>query len=91
MDFEWDEDKNQANIQDRGIDFNDAKNVFLDPFRIEQVDLREDYGELRFQVIGMVEGRLLFVAYTFRNENVRIISARKAEPYERRKYHEGNT
>ena len=90
MDFEWDENKNQTNIRDRGIDFNDAKNVFLDPFRMERLDSRADYGEIRFQVIGMVEGRLLFVVYTFRNENIRIISARKTEPYERRKYHEGD-
>ena len=36
----------------------------------------------------MVEGRLLFVAYTMRGEKIRIITARKAEPYERRRYHE---
>lgn len=38
----------------------------------------------------MVEGRLLFVAYTMRGDTIRIITARKAEPYERRKYHEEN-
>jgi uncharacterized DUF497 family protein len=41
-------------------------------------------------MIGMVENRLLFVAYTFRGGRTRIISARKAEPYERRKYHDEN-
>ena len=43
-----------------------------------------------YAVIGMVEGRLLFVDYTMRGEKIRIITARKAEPYERRRYHEEN-
>jgi len=38
----------------------------------------------------MVEGRLLFVGYTMRGEKIRIITARKAEPYERRRYYEEN-
>ena len=38
----------------------------------------------------MIDGRLLFVAYTLRNGTIRIISARGAEPYEKRKYHEEN-
>jgi uncharacterized protein len=41
-------------------------------------------------MIGLAEGRLLFVAYTMRNEAIRIISARNAEPYERRRYHDDN-
>ena len=63
--FEWDERKNQANIAKHGIDFNDAKNVFLDPHRIERIDSHQDYGEIRFQAIGRVGGRVLFVAYTY--------------------------
>jgi uncharacterized protein len=45
-------------------------------------------GELRFNAIGLVEGRMLFVTYTMRGDVVRIISARGAEPHEKRKYHE---
>ena len=71
-----------------GVSFDVAKRAFDDPLALEQLDDREDYGEERFNIIGMVEGRLLFVAYTMRNEKIRIISARGAEPYERRKYHE---
>jgi uncharacterized protein len=41
-------------------------------------------------MIGMVESRLLFVAYAMRGERIRVISARKAVPYERRKYHDEN-
>jgi uncharacterized protein len=55
------------------------------------VDDREDYGEHRLILIGMVENRLLVVAHTMRNDVVRIISAREAEPHERRRYHEENT
>jgi uncharacterized DUF497 family protein len=50
----------------------------------------EDYGEPRFKLLGMVDGRVLFVAYTMRGDIIRIISAREAEPYERRLYHEEN-
>ena len=45
-------------------------------------------GELRFNAIGLVDGRMLFVTYTMRGDTVRIISARGAEPHEKRKYHE---
>ena len=45
-------------------------------------------GELRFNSIGLVDDRMLFVTYTLRDDTVRIISARGAEPHEKRKYHE---
>jgi uncharacterized DUF497 family protein len=59
-------------------------------FAVEREDDTEDYGEPRFNLLGMVEGRVLFVAYTIRDDIIRIISAREAEPYERRLYHEEN-
>jgi uncharacterized DUF497 family protein len=59
----------------------------LDPYFIE-FDDRDVVGELRFNAIGLVEGRVLFVTYAIRGDVVRIISARGAEPHERRKYHE---
>ncbi|MDQ6868501.1 MAG: BrnT family toxin [Pseudomonadota bacterium] len=89
--FEWDEWKAAGNYARHGVTFAAARDVFKDPFAIEQLDGREDYGEDRFVVIGMVEGRLLFVAYTMRGETVRIISARGAEPHEQRRYHEDNS
>jgi len=58
----------------------DQRNWSLDRFAIEWQDDREDYGEDRFVIIGMVSNRLLFVAYTMRGEAIRIISARGAEP-----------
>jgi len=89
MEFEWDENKNQANIRKHGVSFMDAINIFLDPYRIEREDDRMDYDEVRFQVIGMASGRLLLVLYTHRNGNIRFISARRANRHERRGYHEG--
>jgi uncharacterized protein len=64
--------------------------AFDDPFAIGFVDDRDDYGEQRLILFGMVESRLLVVAHTLRGDKVRIISAREAEPNERRKYHEEN-
>jgi uncharacterized protein len=88
--FEWDERKATGNYARHGVTFAAARDVFKDPFAIEQLDDREDYGEDRFIIVGMVEGRLLFVAYTMRGETIRIISARGAEPHEQRRYHEDN-
>ena len=88
--FEWDDRKAAGNFARHGVGFAAARDVFKDPFAIEQFDDREDYGEDRFIIIGMVEGRLLFVAYTMRGETIRMISARGAEPHEQRQYHENN-
>ena len=89
--FEWDDAKAAENYARHGISFDAAKGVFEDPFAIEQLDDREDYGEERFSIIGMVEGHVLYVAYTMRNDKIRIISARGAESYEKRRYHEENS
>jgi uncharacterized DUF497 family protein len=75
MDFEWDSAKEQANRKKHGIDFRTAAKVFLDPYVIEFDDL-DAAGELRCNAIGLVDGRMLFVTYTMRDEIVRIISAR---------------
>lgn len=85
--FEWDADKEQRNIAKHRLDFRTASRIFLDPFLLEIEDDR-DYKESRWNVIRMVDGRVLFVTYTERNERIRIISARGAEPHERRKYHD---
>jgi uncharacterized protein len=88
--FEWDERKAVGNHARHGVSFAAAHDVFKDPFAIEQLDDREDHGADRFIIIGMVEGRLLSVAYTMRGETICIISARGAEPHEQRRYHEDN-
>jgi uncharacterized DUF497 family protein len=87
MDFEWDDVKEQANRRKHGLDFRTAAEVFLDPHVIEFDDRGAD-DELRFNAIGLVDGRMLFVTCTMRGAIVRIISARGAEPHEKTKYHE---
>ncbi len=86
--FEWDDAKADLNYAWHGVTFAMASEVFDDPFAIVELDDRYDYGEDRFGAIGMVEDRLLFVAYTYRGNRIRIISARIAEPHEHRQYHE---
>jgi uncharacterized protein len=88
--FEWDDAKAAANYAKQGVTFDAARDVFKDAFAIEQVDDRHDYGEDRWTILGMAGDRLLLVAYTMRDDRIRIISARAAEPYERREYHEQN-
>jgi uncharacterized DUF497 family protein len=90
-DFEWDDDKAAQNAADHGVTFEAARLVFDDPFAIEREDQREQYGEDRYVILGMVQDRLLTVAYTMRGARKRIISARYAEPRERRRYHEENS
>ena len=90
-DFEWDDRKASANARKHAVTFEMARDVFKDPFAIDELDDRADFGEVRFATTGMVEGRLLFVAYTMRGERIRIISARGAEPHEQRRYHEENS
>jgi uncharacterized DUF497 family protein len=87
MDFEWDSAKDLANRRKHGVDFRTAAKVFLDPYVLEFDDLDVN-GELRFNAIGLVDGRMLFVSYAMKGDIVRIISARGAEPHEKRKYHE---
>lgn len=88
MEFEWDEAKSDATFARRGFDFAYAALIFEDPIRIERRDGRRDYGEPRWQTIGAIEGRVFFVAYTFRGQRLRIISARRAHDTEEREYRE---
>jgi uncharacterized DUF497 family protein len=69
-----------------------AKTVFKDPFAVERLDDREDYGEERFVIIGAAEGNVvLFVAYTERGDRIRIISARRATQNEQDDYFRQNS
>ena len=92
LEFEWNDAKAEANLQAHGVSFALAKTVFKDPFAVERLDDREEYGEPRFVIIGMAEGHVvLFVAYTEREERIRIISARRATQYEQGDYIRQNT
>lgn len=88
--FEWDEAKNQANQRKHGIDFATASFVFDDPNAVSAQD-RFENGESRWQTLGLVGGvMVLLVAHTLRLEDehevIRIISARRASPSERKRY-----
>ena len=94
--FEWDPDKAGANRRKHGVSFETAVRAFADPFALTAQD-RIEGGEVRWQTLGLVEGHLLLlVAHTVRDEDeegqavevIRIISARKADRAERRRYEE---
>ncbi len=78
MEFEWDETKSEACFTERGFDFGYVVRAFVDPNRVVRSDARWAYGEDRYQLLGSIEGRVFFVAYTMRGNTIRIISARKA-------------
>ena len=86
--FSWEPRKAAGNLRKHHVSFEKATGVFDDPFAIDNIDDRRNYGEERSNIIGMTEGRLLVVTYTLRGGYIHIISARKAEPHERRRYHE---
>ena len=94
--FEWDEAKRRRNLADKKVDFVDALDVFDNPDRLEFQDTRFAYGEERYNVLCPLRGRLFHVTYTMRGGARRIISARKANRREVRKYereragHEGD-
>ncbi|WP_029459575.1 BrnT family toxin [Solidesulfovibrio alcoholivorans] len=85
MQFEWDETKRQANITKHDVDFLEAMELLADA-PIMHDDSRKDYGERRCQAVGIVDGKTLVVIFTIRESSFRIISARRANSRERRKY-----
>ncbi len=86
MKFEWDQQKNQVNIAKHNLDFADAHKMFKLPLRIAP-DQRQEYGEDRWIGIGMLDGRVAIVVFTeLDQQTIRIISLRKALPYERKRY-----
>lgn len=92
LEFEWDESKAAANLRVHGVSFELAKTVFRNPFAIERLDDREDYGEERFVIVGMAQGSVvLYVAYKEREARIRIISARRATQNEQDDYFRQNT
>lgn len=86
----WYEKKNRQNIRKHGVDFMEAKSIFDDPLQVSVNDPDHSFDEYRFITIGMSEkNRLLIVAHTFRDDKIRIITARKPARRERKDYEEG--
>ncbi|RKT43342.1 BrnT family toxin [Thiocapsa rosea] len=89
MDFEWDESKADANIRKHGVTFWEATEVFGDELSSFVSDPDHSQGEDRFLLFGRSQGgRYLVVSFTERAEIIRIISARRMTPTERKAYEE---
>ena len=87
MKYQWDKNKAASNLQKHGIEFADAISVFSDVLAITIPENRFD--EERFVTIGMdAFGRILVIVFTWRSEEIRLISARLAERRERKQYEE---
>ncbi len=89
MQFEWDPEKAKLNWKQHGVSFDEATTVFFDPLSATFEDPDHSKDEHRFLTVGVsCKNRLLIIAHTERNDAVRIINARPATAYERKK-HEG--
>jgi uncharacterized DUF497 family protein len=88
MTFTWDESKRKINLIKHGMDFVDVKSVFSGAtFTFE--DDRFPYGEHRFITVGMLKGVVVVIAHTEHNDQIRIISMRKATKNEQKTYFKG--
>lgn len=88
MGFEWDPEKDRLNAAKHNVSFDEAAFVFRG-FLLSRPDLRREYGERRLVALGTdSNGVILNVVYTIRGDNIRIISAWKANRHERKAYEE---
>ncbi|TMG75851.1 MAG: BrnT family toxin [Betaproteobacteria bacterium] len=81
----WDEPKRRSNIEAHGLDFEGAEAIG-DNFTITREDTREDYGEKRMVTFGILNGEVVVLVHVDRDDDMHIISLRKAEKYEARYY-----
>lgn len=88
--FEWDDHKAAVNLRAHGVSFEMAALAFRDPFAVEWIDMRQDYGEERSILLGMVEAGVLLVVYTERTDKIRIVSARRGTKHEQDLYYRRN-
>lgn len=85
MDIEFDQDKRDITLRERGLDFSDAAEVFAG-VSVTIPDIRRDYGEQRNATVGMLGERVVVLVWTPRGNKRRIISMRYANERERKKY-----
>jgi uncharacterized DUF497 family protein len=89
VEYEWDAAKARRNLEEHGVDFADAVSALEDELALTVGDTHS-VTEERFVTLGTdALGRLLVVVYSWRDERLRLISARKATGRERRQYEEG--
>ncbi|MDR2268901.1 MAG: BrnT family toxin [Rickettsiales bacterium] len=86
--FEWDEVKNESNLNKHGFYLEAGALVWRDAYRLVMADNRKDYGEDRFNCMGDTEFGVLRVCYTMRDDNIRLISVRRANKKERGVYND---
>jgi uncharacterized DUF497 family protein len=87
LEFEWDEAKARSNLEKHGVSFLTAAAIFSNE-RLERIDDREDYGELRWIALGRVGIEVYRVVFTWRNENlIRLVSAQKGSKDEQEIYY----
>jgi uncharacterized protein len=83
-DFGWDPEKRKRNLRDHGIDFEDARGILDGPTFIRRSDR---HGEVRYQIFGYIQSREVAMACTRRGSLCWIISVRRANRVERRKFY----
>ncbi len=83
----WDESKRRRNIRLHGLDFEGADAIW-DNFTVSREDIRADYGEKRMVTFGILGGEVVVLVHTERNNEMHVISLRKAEKHEARYYFE---
>ena len=86
MEFEWDQKKADENFAKHKIDFEEATEIFDDSYLIEESSDSQIYEEVRFKTIGQIGSHICVVVYTPRGKRTRLISARRANKQERRRY-----
>jgi uncharacterized DUF497 family protein len=85
MKFTWREPKRLSNLKKHGLDFADAEKIFSGPVRFDP-DHRFGYEEERFIAVGLLDDRVVVIAHTQTRDETHIISMRKAERHERKKF-----
>ncbi len=88
MQIAYDHDKDAGNLEKHGMSLAFGAAVLSDRNRLDILDVRFDYAEERFLCYGQVEGRVWVCVFTVRGEVHRIISVRKANDRETRRYHD---
>jgi uncharacterized DUF497 family protein len=85
MKITYDPAKRDWNLRERGLDFEQAAQVFAGP-TFDQADNRQDYGEIRIVTVGRLDARMVVVVWTPRGEARHVISMRKANEREKARY-----
>ena len=91
MDFEWDLAKSNSCQNSRNFDFAYVISVFVDPMLLVEYDRRWDYGEERLRALGVIDGKIFVVIFTRRATAIRIISARRANYREVKRYEKNSS